>query len=176
GIELLSDTHSEHVSKEGNLKEFKSLDLSRLGVNKDYSIKVKYTHDTDAEAEVSFKTIADTFKATVFVSNQTSASYGWEYPPGYELQYGDKVKIYVKEVDDKQKNSGIGTDYEEPLLVLEHGIEDVENGKYDLNEVTRVDVSGLTPEKKYKSKIEFLMGGDGGHTISTEVDISTKSF
>src|SRR5699024_9044352 len=72
--------------------------------------------------------------------------------------------------------SGIGTDYEEPLLVLEHGIEDVENGKYDLNEVTRVDVSGLTPEKKYKSKIEFLMGGDGGHTISTEVDISTKSF
>lgn len=176
GIELLSDTHSEHVSKEGNLKEFKSLDLSRLGVNKDYSIKVKYTHDTDAEAEVSFKTIADTFKATVFVSNQTSASYGWEYPPGYELQYGDKVKIYVKEVDDKQKNSGIGTDYKEPLLVLEHGIEDVENGKYDLNEVTRVDVSGLTPEKKYKSKIEFLMGGDGGHTISTEVDISTKSF
>lgn len=45
-----------------------------------------------------------------------------------------------------------------------------------MNEVTRVDVSGLTPEKKYKSKIEFLMGGDGGHTISTEVDISTKSF
>lgn len=177
GIELLSDTHTEHVGIDGNLKTFKSLDLSKLGVNKDYSIKVKYDGiDNNPEAEVSFRTIADTFKATVFVSNQTSASYGWEYPPGYELQYGDKVKIYVKEVDDKQKNSGIGTDYKEPLLVLEHGIEDVENGKYDLNEVTRVDVSGLTPEKKYKSKIEFLMGGDGGHTISTEVDISTKSF
>lgn len=181
-ISLLSEgTHSGYEQVQGSLKEFKSFDLTGLGVNKEYSIKVRYTHTTDntQEAEVSFKTIADTFKATVFVSNQTSATYGWEYPPGYELQEGDKVKIYVKDVTLEEKNKSqedIWKD-EKPLLELEHGDENPEEGKYNLNEVTKVDVSGLTPERKYKSKIEFTMGTDGNaHTISTEVDISTKSF
>lgn len=186
-ISVLSESeHSKHESKEGNLKEFKSVNLTGLGVNKNYSIKIKYTVQNDdarnldktSEAEISFKTIADTFKATVFVSNQTSATYGWEYPLGYELQDGDKVKIYVKEVDDQGSdidNQPDGLGYTNPLLTLTHGAQG--ENVYDLNEVTKVDVSGLTPEKKYKSKIEFTMGTDGNaHTISTEVDISTKSF
>lgn len=180
GIELLSDTHTEHVGIDGNLKTFKSLDLSKLGVNKDYSIKVKYDGiDNNPEAEVSFKTIADTFKATVFVSNQTSATYGWEYPPGYTLENGDKVEIFIKELkedgqsDAEPQPDGLG--YTNPLLTLTHGT--TGDNVYDLNEVTKVDVSGLTPEKKYKSKIKFTMGtGQEAHTIETEVSISTKSF
>ena len=180
GIELLSDSHSQHVSKEGNLKEFKSLDLSKLGVNKEYSIKVKYPDiDENPEAEVSFKTIADTFKATVFVSNQTSATYGWEYPPGYALQEGDKVEIFIKELKEDGKSDAEtqpdGLGYDNALLTLIHG--KTGDNVYDLNEVTKVDVSGLTPEKKYKSKIKFTMGtGQEAHTIETEVNISTKSF
>lgn len=181
-VVLLSEQeHSQHVDKSGNMENFKSLDLSKLGVNKQYSIKVRYRLQSDAkseevtEEEVSFKTIADTFKATVFVSNQTSATYGWEYPPGYTIEEGDKVKIYVKETEENEGDSdnGIGKDYGSPLLELEHGTGE---GKYNLNEVTKVDVSGLTPERKYKSKIEFTMGTTDPYTISTEVDISTKSF
>ncbi|OAT87213.1 DUF4214 domain-containing protein [Candidatus Arthromitus sp. SFB-turkey] len=175
--------HSQHKEEEGNIKDFKKLDLKNLKVGSDYSIKVKYVADTTLstdtnakkEAEFRFKTVSDVFKATVFTSNQTTATYGWEYPPGYELQKGDKVDIFIKELkEDGQSNAETqpdGLGYTNPLLTLVHGIEE---GKYNLNEVTRVDVSGLTPEKKYKSKIKFTMSG--GHETETEVDISTKSF
>lgn len=181
-VEVLSDDqHSEHQSQEGDMKKFKSLDLTKLRVNKEYSVKIKYTLDADgqrssdetAEAEVLFKTIADTFKATVFTSNQTTASYGWEYPPGYDIQEGDKVEIFIKDVTDdssKTQKQDIWTGVE-AALTLTH------EGETNLNDITAVDVSGLTPERKYKSKIEFTMGtGSDATTISTEVDISTKSF
>ena len=182
--------HSRIVKvNDGDLKNFKSLNLTDLGVNKDYTIKIKYTvHERPSHqifsqpkisyAEFSFKTKVDTFKSTVYVSNQTSATYGWEYPPGYTIKDGDTVKIYVKEVDengkpiDKQeKNNAATIDYGDPLLTLTH------KGETNLNEITRVDVSGLTPERKYKSKIEFTMGtGENSTTISSQVDISTKAF
>lgn len=195
------DTHSQHVGVNGDMSKFKSLNLIDLGVNKDYSIKVKYTLQKDtttteaedgateaqengveaiteseqknevAEAEVQFKTIADSFKATVFVSNQTSATYGWEYPVGYEIQDGDKVEIFVKQVEEDAKSNLTNEYGDTPLLTLVHGDE------YDLNEITRVDISGLTPEAKYKSKIQFTMGkGTDASVISQEIDISTKSF
>ncbi len=106
------------------------------------------------------------------MSNQTSATYGWEYPPGYEIQNGDKVEIFIKDVTENPKNqeSNIWSDVKSSLTL-------VHEGEINLNEITAVDVSGLTPERKYKSKIEFTMGKDeNSHTISTEVDISTKSF
>ncbi len=202
----------EHTTTQ--LKNFKSLNLSQLKVGKDYSIKVKYNistalnSDSNAvkEAEYRFKTVADTFKSTVFVSNQTSATFGWEYPVGYEIQEGDKVEIFIKEVKEaaatlsqpvmsskvpllksysnttssvssKVDNSKVqviknGEDeYGEALLTLTHG------GDTDLNSITAVDVSGLTPERKYKGKISFTMGsGDAAYTISSEVDISTHPF
>lgn len=177
------DEHTEHKEVTGDMTKFKSLDLVRLGVNKNYSIKVKYTHTPaelrtkeESEAEVSFKTIADTFKATVFVSNQTSATYGWEYPPGYDLKDGDKVEIYVKEIESESKTDSNNDGYGKALLTLEHGPDDSESGTYNLYEVTKVDVSGLTPEKKYKSRIDFTMDKDAPYKISTEVEISTKSF
>lgn len=187
--------HSQHKETQTNLKKFKSLNLTGLNVGKEYSIKVKYSGVNDgegsslydaqaaevsetkkeAEAEVTFKTVVEKFDATVFVSNQTSANYGWKYPEGYEIKDGDKIEIFVKEDSEKNRDSGVTTDYgNEPLLTLEHGSGD---GKYNLNEVTRVDVSGLTPEKKYKSRIDFTMGtGENAYKISTEVSISTKAF
>ncbi len=177
--------HSQHQVKTQEIKDFKSLDLTKLKVNEEYIVKLKYestalSSDGEGvkESEISFKTIADTFKATVFTSNQTTATYGWEYPPGYDIQDGDKVDIYITEIDENgdallQQPDGLGDTT--PLLTLEHGSE--EDGKYDLNKVTRVDVSGLTPERNYKSKIEFTMGkGEDAPKISTEVKISTKSF
>ena len=111
-------------------------------------------------------------KATVYVSNQTSATFGWEYPPEYELQEGDKIEIFVKEVSEEGGNSetrdsGIGNNYDEALLTLTHASsQNPEQGKYDMNEVTAVDVSGLTPERRYKSKIKFTMGtGDDSYSI-----------
>lgn len=188
--------HSEHVDKTGDLKIFKSLDLKNLGVNKDYTLKVRYTmtesgsregeragETKTSEAEVKLKTQVDELKATVYVSNQTSATFGWEYPPEYELQEGDKIEIFVKEVsgeggNSETRDSGIGNNYDEALLTLTHASsQNPEQGKYDMNEVTAVDVSGLTPERKYKSKIKFTMGtGDDSYFIEKEVDISTKSF
>lgn len=195
--------HSEHVSKTGELKDFKSLNLTGLGVNKDYTLKVRYTMTETAaaregaeaqsdqtktsEAEVTLKTKVDELKATVYVSNQTSATFGWEYPPEYELQEGDKIEIFVKELKEEEaaeeqpesRDSGIGNEYgTEPLLALTHSsTQNPEEGKYDMNEVTAVDVSGLTPERKYKSKIKFTMGeGEDSYSIEKEVDISTKSF
>lgn len=188
--------HSEHVDKTGDLKTFKSLDLKNLGVNKDYTLKVRYTMtesgsregeragDTKtSEAEVKLKTQVDELKATVYVSNQTSATFGWEYPPEYELQEGDKIEIFVKELsgeggNSETRDSGIGNNYDEALLTLTHASsQNPEQGKYDMNEVTAVDVSGLTPERKYKSKIKFTMGTeDDSYFIEKEVDISTKSF
>ncbi|WP_242821373.1 DUF4214 domain-containing protein [Candidatus Arthromitus sp. SFB-mouse] len=188
--------HSEHVDKTGDLKTFKSLDLKNLGVNKDYTLKVRYTmtesgsregeragETKTSEAEVKLKTQVDELKATVYVSNQTSATFGWEYPPEYELQEGDKIEIFVKELSEEGGNSetrdsGIGTDYSDPLLTLTHASsQNPEEGKYDMNEVTAVDVSGLTPERRYKSKIKFTMGtGEDSYFIEKEVDISTKSF
>lgn len=188
--------HSKHEEISTDLSKFKSLNLTGLNVGKEYSIKVKYSgvNDEDkgsslyetqevqassektAEAEVTFKTVAEKFDATVFVSNQTSANYGWKYPEGYTIQNGDKIEIFVKEdnSDGKNRDSGVTDNYGSALLTLEHGSGD---GKYNLNEVTRVDVSGLTPEKKYKSKIDFTMGtGANAHKISTEVNISTKAF
>ena len=177
-------THSQHQEKEGNIKDFKELDLENLKVGADYSIKVKYDASTTlgedstngvTEAVFNFKTVSDTFKATVFTSNQTTASYGWEYPPGYTLVDDDKVEIFIQELQEdgenpvEQQPDGLG--YQKALLTLVHGSQE---GEYDLNNVTRVDVSGLTPEKKYKSKIVFTMSG--GHKTETEVNISTKSF
>lgn len=203
-----------------NFKDFKSLDLTGLKVGKDYSIKVKYdistalSSDTNAvkEAEYRFKTVADTFKSTVFVSNQTSATFGWEYPAGYTIQEGDKVEIFIKEVEAKtaaaasnepavaSKKSSLpklpskkttstsattettpqvkNGDWGSALLTLTHGTNgNGEGDTVDLNEVTAVDVSGLTPERKYKGKISFTMGKDGSaYTISSEVDISTHPF
>ena len=188
--------HSEHVDKTGDLKTFKSLDLKNLGVNKDYTLKVRYTmtesgsregeragETKTSEAEVKLKTQVDELKATVYVSNQTSATFGWEYPPEYELQEGDKIEIFVKEVsgeggNSETRDSGIGNNYDEALLTLTHASsQNPEEGKYDMNEVTAVDVSGLTPERRYKSKIKFTMGtGEDSYFIEKEVDISTKSF
>lgn len=173
-------THSQHQEIEGNIKDFKNLDLENLKVGASYSIKVKYNADTTLAADtgkvtesiVNFKTISDTFKATVFTSNQTTATYGWEYPPGYEIKDGDKVEIFVKDVTESKSTRSDNDGYGEALLTLVHGEDE---GEYDLNDVTRVDVSGLTPERKYKSKIKFTMSSVG-HTTETEVDISTKSF
>ncbi len=180
GAAIVSETedankHPKHVETEGDMTKFKSLDLKELGVNKEYSVKIEYMVNGDSPfAEVSFKTMVDAFKATVFSSDQTTSTYGWEYPNGYELQEGDKIEIFVKEVSEEEKSSNVNTNYGGPLLTLEHGTGD---DKHNLNEITRVDVSGLTPEKKYKSKIDFTMGtGDSAYTISQEVDISTKSF
>lgn len=182
------NTHSQAVNNTTTtLKTFKELNLTKLKPNEEYEVKVKYNCPTTLsdsvssgvlELSVPFKTVVDTFKATVFTSNQTTANYGWEYPPGYNIQDGDKVDIYITEVNEngeELENQPDGLGYKDPLLTLEHGSE--EDGKYDLNSVTRVDVSGLTPERNYKSKIEFTMGtGDSAYTISTEVKISTKSF
>lgn len=196
-VELADDPqHSQHVEKTGPIKDFKSLDLKNLGTNKEYTLKVKYTMNgtstvsegldaqngtpKTSEAEVVLKTKVDELKATVYVSNQTSATFGWEYPPEYQLQDGDKIEIFVKEIqnESQQRNNGITTDYGSALLTLTHASNvNEEEGKYDMNEVTAVDVSGLTPERKYKSKIKFTMGtGDDAYSIEKEVDISTKSF
>ena len=191
-------THSQHVEKTGPIKDFKSLNLKDLGVNKEYILKVKYTMNEvssiseqeinaqsgtpkTSEAEVVLKTKVDELKATVYVSNQTSATFGWEYPQEYELQEGDKIEIFVKEIKEEgsqTRDSGISTEYSNPLLTLTHAADqNPEQGKYNMNEVTAVDVSGLTPERKYKSKIKFTMGtGDDNYSIEKEVDISTKSF
>lgn len=127
-------------------------------------------------AEVKFKTKVNTFKASVFTSDQAKATFGWEYPPGYALQAGDQVDIFIKEVrengNSETRSGSNNNGYGDALLTLVHGTGE---GKYDLNEVTRVDVSGLTPESKYKAKVQFTMTGDNT-PISTEVNISTKSF
>lgn len=169
--------HSKHEEVQADITKFKELDLTGLKSNDDYTIKVEYNISSDLnlgdqakkEGEFSFKTISDEFKATVFTSNQTTATYGWEYPPGYVIQKGDKVEIFVKDVTENQQHNSNGNGYGDALLTLVH-----DEGEYNLNEVTRVDVSGLTPERKYKSKIVFTMNGD--HVTQTEVDISTKSF
>ena len=166
---------------EDKFKKFKSIDIEHLDPNKTYSVIVEYKdmgdkHDgrqeqqnkETAKAEVKFKTKVNTFKASVFTSDQAKATFGWEYPEGYEIQENDKLEIFVKEIKDSStQRSG---EYGEALLKLVQG----ENG-VDLNEITRVDVSGLTPESKYKAKIQFTMHGDNT-PIFTEVDISTKSF
>ena len=196
-VALFSDDqqHSKHVETTGDLKTFKTLNLQQLGVNKEFVVKVKYTmndanviseiepqsNPKTSEAEINLKTKVDSLKATVFVSDQTTATFGWEYPPEYELKAGDKIDIYVKEVTEgstRDNDSGVGTEYGNPMLTLTHAEEEKpEQNNYDMNEVTRVDISGLTPERKYKSKIQFTMGtGNDSYAISTEVDISTKAF
>ena len=202
--------HSDHKVETGNLKEFKELTLTNLEVNKEYDIKIKYTltspspeaaykydeaiyvikpldlivqggHSEIAEAETSFKTKVDTFKSTVFVSDQTSATFGWEYPLGYEIQPKDKVEIFIKEIGEettqgKKEKSNITGNYDKSLLTLIHG-DGEDSKKINLNEITRVDVAGLTPNKKYKSKIVFTMiSGENETKISSEIDITTKPF
>lgn len=154
-----------------NFKKFKSIKLKGLDTNREYSLYVNYDKMNSSEkanSSVVFKTKVDTFKASVFTSDQTKATFGWEYPPGYEIQANDEVRIYIKDVTDEMKLK-TNENYGEALLTLKH------EGNTNLNEINRVDVSGLTPEKKYKAKIEFQMVGDE-QPISTEVDISTKSF
>lgn len=174
-VSKISKNNNEKFNVE-KFKKFKSIKLIGLSPNKEYSLYVQYknmgnAHNETKNKEIKFKTKVNTFKASVFTSDQTKATFGWEYPPGYEIQKDDEVRIYIKEVIEgqKQRNEKGNGDYNDPLLVLKH------EGETNLNEINRVDVSGLTPEKKYKAKIEFKMVGDE-QPISTEVDISTKSF
>lgn len=174
-VSKISKNNNEKFNVE-KFKKFKSIKLIGLSPNKEYSLYVQYknmgsSHNETKNKEIKFKTKVNTFKASVFTSDQTKATFGWEYPPGYEIQEDDEVRIYIKEVIEgqKQRNEKGNGDYNDPLLVLKH------EGETNLNEINRVDVSGLTPEKKYKAKIEFKMVGDE-QPISTEVDISTKSF
>ena len=181
------ENHSRLQERQGNLKTVKSVELSELLMGKEYSIKLQYMKgSSSSEAngnprEVIFETMNPKFDATVFTSNQTTATFGWEYPKGYTLIKGDKVEIFIKQMtDDNQEitegKQPDGLGYENALLTLSHGTDDLENGTYNLYDVTRVDVSGLTPEKKYKAKVKFTMNGGTSPSIETEVNISTKSF
>lgn len=175
---LISRTGNETKLNESNFKNFKSIKLINLTPNKEYSLYVEYegmdsAGNQEGKSGIIFKTKVNTFKASVFTSDQTKATFGWEYPPGYELQQSDKVEILIWEVNEtgealETQPSGLGK--ETPLLTLVNGEDGI-----DLNEVTRVDVSGLTPERKYKAKVQFTMNGDKD-PIFTEVSISTKVF
>lgn len=179
------ESHSRLQQMDVNLNNVKSVDLNELVMGKEYSIKLQYMKGSSGStengnpSEVTFETMNAKFDATVFTSNQTTATFGWEYPKGYDLVENDKVEIFIKEVNDNQQDvdpqpDGLG--YNTPLLTLKNGTENPEQGVYNLYEVTRVDVSGLTPEKKYKAKVKFTMNGGTSPSIETEADISTKAF
>lgn len=175
--------HSRLEKRDGNLNDVKSVELSELLIGKEYSIKLQYMKGGSSDTangdprEVTFETMSAKFDATVFTSNQTTATFGWEYPKGYTLKNNDKVEIFIKEINDSGDDvnpqpEGLG--YNNALLTLIHGT--TGDNVYDLNEVTKVDVSGLTPEKKYKAKVKFTMNGGTSPSIETEANISTKSF
>ncbi len=182
-IKSQEQDHTELYKQDVDLRNTKKTNLKNLEMNKEYSIKLQYMNDSDGESssqsfvpkgealEVTFKTMNAKFDATVFTSNQTTATFGWEYPKGYTLQPEDKVEIFIKE------DVGNDVGYKDALLTLIHSEEEnPELGKYNLYDVTRVDVSGLTPEKNYKAKVKFSMNGGNEPSIETEVNISTKSF
>ena len=121
------------ILQTGDLKNFKSVNLKNLELNKEYIFKVEYIKKLQLkkerkinkekinnvinrllislgfkekpQAEITFKTQPYILKSTVCNDGQSSAEYRWIYPSGYVSKDGDKLEIYLKEILDNQNES-----------------------------------------------------------------------
>ncbi|BAK80980.1 DUF4214 domain-containing protein [Candidatus Arthromitus sp. SFB-rat-Yit] len=149
------------------LKEFKSYVVEGLDVNKNYLFRVRYTITGDSGKvvykDLVGKTEARKITSSVIDTQPTGVKISVEYPENYEILEGDILDIFIRRKEE--------TNYSvNPNFTGKHGSgeDDV-----DLNEVTVLDILGLSPNKEYFSKVVFWP--DGGSGIKQEMELSFKT-
>lgn len=150
------------------LSRFKSYIVQGLDVNKDYLFRVRYTFNKDRIQKVVYKDLVGKtepkkLNSSVIDVQPTGVKIMLEYPEAYEIVEGDILDIFIKEKEGA--NYGVN-----PNFTGKHGNEE---GDFDLNEVTMLDILGLSPDKEYNAKVVFWP--DGGSGNKEEVELSFKT-
>lgn len=171
--ELFKNINPVLTKTGSDLGRFKSHIVEGLDINKEYLFRIRYTivgenSNTGENPKVVYKDIKGkpelgNISASAIDVQPTGVKIAIEYPEGYEIVEGDILDIFIK--DDGNKNYEV-----KPNFTGKHGSgeEDV-----DLNEVTMLDILGLSPNTDYNAKVVFWP--EGGLDKKQEVELSFKT-
>lgn len=161
------------VTRTGNLDNFYSYKVENLSIEKEYLFRVKYTiseNNADPSTEDEFyediygKTEFGKFDSYVVDTSSTSVKLEVVYPENYEKVSRDTLDVFIKKYE--------SVSYElDPNFTAVHGDED---GEFDLNEVTVLDILGLAPNTEYKAKVVFWPEGGIGSKKEKELSFKTS--
>lgn len=160
-------------TKVGDLDKFYSYKVENLSIEKEYLFRVKYTVSKSDEGsnrefyeDIYGKPDFGKFSSYVIDVSSTSVKIEVIYPENYEKVSGDTLDIFVKKYD--------STSYElNPNFTCVHGEGE---GEVDLNEVTVLDILGLSPNTEYKAKTAFWPDGGIGTKREHEISFRTNNI
>ena len=151
------------------LKDFKSYVVDKLDINKSYLFRICYTVEDESKStttvykDLAGKTEARKITSSVIDTQPTGVKISVEYPENYEIVEGDILDIFIRRKE--EANYSVN-----PNFTGKHGSGDED---VDLNEVTILDILGLSPNREYFSKVAFWP--DGGSGVKQEMELSFKT-
>lgn len=151
------------------LKDFKSYVVDKLDINKSYLFRICYTVEDESKStttvykDLAGKTEARKITSSVIDTQPTGVKISVEYPENYEIVEGDILDIFIRRKE--EANYSVN-----PNFTGKHGSGDED---VDLNEVTILDILGLSPNREYFSKVVFWP--DGGSGVKQEMELSFKT-
>lgn len=200
GKEVLIDQESTDIfsgveasiTKTEGLSDFKSMTINNLDVDTTYLFRVKYTLSRAAltntsqgselftQASGEAQGVSDTivvyedvmckpeyskFSTYVVDTQATGVKLEISYPENNEIVQGNIVDIFIKSAD------SVSYDVT-PNFSAKHGTED---GEFDLNEVTVLDILALSPSSSYNAKTVFWSGEGNTTKYENEVSFTTNN-